>query len=108
MIDPALLKHLDNEQQVRLRTLETFFDSEGWKVFVENAKVQLAVAEDDQLNAPNWDWVLLQRGKRSVYQEIVDLEATTANEFQSIAETIRDNSLLDDEHRDLESEIEYE
>lgn len=104
MIDPQLIKYLSDEQASTLRVVEKFFDSEGWNLFVEQTETAREQCQNDELHAPTWEYVMLQRGKRTVYDDILNLPAATVNEFEQLALTVKDNLEATDETIELDYE----
>jgi hypothetical protein len=104
MIDPALIKHLDNESQARLRAFEQMFDSDGWKLTYEFLEYQYKLQKQNVLLATSWEDNRVAFGRMTVLGDILKLKESTSAEFESMAldakETVAEEA--------LEGEIEYE
>jgi len=104
MIDPSLIKYLDNEQQTRLRSFELMFESNGWKLMAEWFEFQFEATRAAVLNATTWEANRLQAGKLAVIQDLLKLPESTAAEFEALAMATQSS----EEEEVLDGEFDYE
>lgn len=100
MINSELIKFLGNKDQERLRTLEAFFASPGWQIFFENAAEQYDMAKNMVLGAGSWPENRIAVGRMSAYGEILQLEAKTQQQFETMAldaKALSEQEAVDDE-----------
>jgi len=104
MLDADLLKHLTDEEQTRLRTLESFFEHDGWGLLVEFLEVEVDNSKLLTLNAANWDAYLQNRTKMELGESLLGLPETTRKQFEQIAleRQAEEEAVVTDE------ELEYE
>ena len=104
MIDPSLIKYLDNEQQTRLRSFELMFESNGWKLMAEWFLLQHDVTRAAVLMATTWEANRLQTGKLAIIQDLLKLPETTAAEFEAMAMATQSS----EEEEVIDGEFDYE
>jgi len=104
MIDPSLIKYLDNEQQTRLRSFELMFESNGWKLAAEWFQLQFEVTRAAVLHATTWEANRLETGKLAVIQDLLKLPESTASEFEALALA----SQLSEDEEVIDGEFDYE
>jgi hypothetical protein len=80
------LQALNDAEKDRYMALGRLFEHPSYKFLMEWAHLQVEECTVRELNAPTWDIVLLQRGARLAYTNLVKLEAITEAEFEGIAE----------------------
>ena len=78
---------LSNEQKAKYMALQRLFDQPGFKYLVEWARAQVTDSTGRELNAPNWEQVLLMRGARFAYMNFAEIEKFTEAEFSDLADT---------------------
>lgn len=74
------------EQTEYYNNLEDMFTHPGWKILMEDAKAQVYQYQADALEIGTWDGVNILRGKAQQLAELVNLEAVTALQKQSLLE----------------------
>jgi hypothetical protein len=79
------LQALSDAQKDRYQALGRLFEHPSYKFLMEWAQLNVAECTTRELNAPNWDFLLLQRGARMAYQNLVNLESITEAEFEVYA-----------------------
>lgn len=85
MIDPNLVKYLGEAEQSRLLMMERMFESEGWKAFMEYIEYQSKQTELALFQAPSWEVNRLEMGKLAILRDMLNLQTTTAAEFEGMA-----------------------
>jgi hypothetical protein len=104
MIEPGLIKFLDEQTQTRLRAFEKMFDSEGWKLTVEFMEYQYNMQKLNVLGATSWEDNRLATGKMAVLGDILRLEESTAAEFEGMALEAQEAAAQEV----IDGELEYE
>lgn len=80
------LQALNDAEKDRYMALGRLFEHPSYKFLMEWAQLNVNECLSRELNAPSWDTVLLQRGARLAYANLVNLETLTEAEFEGIAE----------------------
>jgi hypothetical protein len=86
MLDLEQINLLPNDMKNRYMLLEKLFDHAGFKFLIEWAKAQSNDQMQRELNAPNWESVVLARGARMAYNNFVNIEDFSEREFAEIAQ----------------------
>ena len=84
-MDQQALANLTDAERARYAALENLFGHPGWKIVEEWATASLSQEQARQLQAGTWETVMFQRGKASVFAELLALPDTTENEFAARA-----------------------
>ena len=104
MIDPGLIKYLDDETQTRLRAFEHLFETQGWKLFSEFIEYQLELKKHQLMHATSWEENRVAFGNLGVLTDIFKLPESTAAEFEAMALAAQESA----EEEVIEGELEYE
>lgn len=96
-MDQDDLKYLDDGAQEAYNAFQRRFESDDWKTLIEWAEEQAAVAASGQLAATSWDQVLVAKGKRLAYMDIIQLETTIENQFLNLVAEAKEMRIAEDE-----------
>lgn len=96
-MDNVQLQYLPPDLKDRYSKLEQVFNSPGWALIVEFANTRFIEAQNRQLNAPNWDTAVLNRGAAFAYAAVENLRESTEQEFAAIAQANAELELQEDE-----------
>lgn len=88
---------LPNGAKERYMMLEKLYDHPGFKYVKEWANAQVKEAAQRLLTATTWEQHCLFKGAMDAYQNFVNLEDISENEFTAIA-----NSIIESRQADLE------
>lgn len=91
------LIYLSNDAQEAYMAFQRKFESDDWIQTVEWAKTQIEMVKSRELSAKSWEHVLFNRGARSSYEEIVNLEASVENQFLELVERAKAAKIAEDE-----------
>lgn len=91
------LVYLDDSAQEAYMAFQRRFESDDWKSLIEWAQEQAAQAASRQLAASTWDQVLVARGNRQSYMEIINLETTIENQFKNLVDEARELKIAEAE-----------
>lgn len=91
------LRYLDDGAQEAYNAFQRRFESEDWKTLIEWADEQASAAAASQLAATSWDQVLISRGKRLAYIDIINLETSIENQFLNLVAEAKEMSIAKDE-----------
>jgi len=80
------LQALSDAQKARYMAMGRLFEHPSYKFLMEWAKSSVEEAEKRELNAPTWDLVLVNRGARLAFLDVLNLETQVENEFTALAE----------------------
>lgn len=89
MLDLQQINLLSNDSKGKYMALERLFDSPGYKFLVAWAKASADECVVKILHAPNWDQHVAHTGAKYAYEQIINFEDITAQEFATEAETNR-------------------
>lgn len=92
-MDQDDLRYLDDGAQEAYNAFQRRFESDDWKTLIEWAEEQAAVAASSQLAASSWDQVLVAKGKRLAYTDIVNLETTIENQFLNLVAEAKESQI---------------
>lgn len=94
------LVYLNGDAQEAYMAFQRKFESDDWIQTVEWAKSQIESVLDRERSAKSWDQVLFNRGARSSYEEIVNLEASVENQFKELVRAAQESRIaeLEQEH----------
>lgn len=96
-MDQEDLVYLDDGAQEAYNAFQRRFESEDWKALTEWAEEQAARAATDQLAATSWDQVLIAKGKRMSYMDIIGLETSIENQFLNLVAEAKEMRIAADE-----------
>jgi hypothetical protein len=85
-MDLQQLQALSDAQKARYMALGKLFEHPSYKFLMDWAQAMVNEALLREINATTWDLVLLNRGARLAFQDIVNLETATENEFAGYAD----------------------
>lgn len=77
-------------------TLEKLFQHPGWKLIKEQAQASADEAKLRAAFAPSWDVNRANLGQYHAFLSIVNLDESTALEFEAIAKANADSAEVDD------------
>lgn len=99
-MDQDNLRYLDAEAQQLYMAYMRRFESDDWKELVEWAQEEHTKAVARELVASKWEDVILCRGERRAYQNIIHLEDSIVNQFNSLVDQARAMELanIESEH----------
>ena len=80
------LQALSDAQKARFMAMGRLFEHPSYKFLMEWAKSSVEEAEKRELNAPTWDLVLVNRGARLAFLDVLNLETQVENEFTALAD----------------------
>jgi hypothetical protein len=87
------IQALTDAQKARYMSMGKLFDHPSYKYLMEWATASVNEAQGRELNATTWEHVLLNRGARLAFTDLVNLEAQVENEFSQLAEqAIQENA----------------
>lgn len=87
------IQALTDAQKARYMAMGKLFDHPSYKFLMEWAKSTADEAQRRELTAPTWDFVLINRGARLAFTDLVNLETQVENEFSQLAEqAIQENA----------------
>lgn len=80
------LQALTDAQKSRYMAMGKLFEHPSWKFLIDWANASVNEAQGRELNAPTWELVLINRGARLAFTDLVNLENAVENEFEGYAE----------------------
>jgi hypothetical protein len=94
------IQALSDAQKARYMAMGKLFDHPSYKYLQEWAKSSVTEAQGRELNAVTWEHVLLNRGARLAFTDLVNLENQVENEFSQLAE----EAIQENAERELEKQ----
>lgn len=91
------LVYLSDQAQEAYMAFQRRFESDDWKSLIDWAKEQSTATSIRQLSAQKWDDVLIARGMRMAWNEIIDLEVTVENQFLTLVAEAKEQRIVEDE-----------
>lgn len=87
------LQALTDAQKSRYMAMGKLFEHPSWRFLIEWAQSSVNEAQGRELNAPTWEHVLMNRGARLAFIDLVNLENAVEHEFEGYAdEAIQDKA----------------
>jgi hypothetical protein len=100
------IQALTNEQKTKYMAMGKLFDHPSYKYLLDWAQASVNEAQGRELNATTWELVLLNRGARLAFTDLVNLETQVENEFAQLAEqAIQENAELELEKQNSLDEV---
>ena len=81
-----VMKHLPEESAERYVAFEELFNTTGWTLASEWARVKALDAFSRSANAQSWDDSLVARGERQAYEDVSRWAESFMAEFRTLAE----------------------
>lgn len=91
------LVYLDAGAQEAYMAFQRKFESDDWIQTVAWAKTQIESVKERELSAKSWDQVIFNRGARSSYEDIVNLEASVENQFKELVHEAQAKQIAEEE-----------
>lgn len=88
---------LSGEAQEIYMAQMRLFESDAWKALVEWAGEEHMKSVSRELVASKWDDVVMARGERRAYHQIMNLEKATETEYLNLVAQAKDMKLAEDE-----------
>jgi hypothetical protein len=85
-MDLQQLQALTDAQKARYMALGKLFEHPSYKFLMDWAVSSVNEAQGRELNATTWEHVLINRGARLAFTDLVNLETQVENEFTSLAD----------------------
>ena len=80
------IQALTDAQKAKYMAYGKLFDHPSYKFLLEWARSSVDEAQGRELNATTWEAVLINRGARLAFTDLVNLETQVENEFTGLAE----------------------
>jgi hypothetical protein len=80
------LQALTDAQKSRYMTLGKLFEHPSWKFLIDWAQGNVSEATTRELNSTTWEHVLVNRGARLAFIDLVNLENAVEHEFEGYAD----------------------
>ncbi len=80
------LRALTDAQKAKYMAMGKLFEHPSYKFLMDWAKESVNEAQNRELHATTWELVLINRGARLAFTDLVNLENQVENEFASIAD----------------------
>lgn len=84
------LRYLDSEAQQLYMAYQRRFESDDWKELIEWSVEEHTKCVARELVASKWEDVVMCRGERRAYQNIINLETSVTNQFNSLVDRAKE------------------